>query len=557
MVGIPKLAVGRHLSPERASAGGSNPAKLLTERIPRRVTVFRVPEIDSRARTRFWRSLAFLIAATATVGVASTARTFSGTFDEPAHLAAGLQWLSTGRYTYDIPHPPLARVVAALGPYWAGARTVGAKGKWDEGAAILGSGAHYVETLALARYGELPFFLVLCLAVWLWGRRLLGETGAVLSVLFVATNPTILAHAGLVTNDLAATAWGTFALFCGVRWLEEPSLRRSIELGLTSGLAVSSKFSAIPFVLGPLAAAAAMQWFSRKRGISWRGTLVAGATSLFVLFAAYRFSLGPMVRGLDMFLVHGDRGHPTFLLGQPGSTGWWYYFPVALLVKTPLPLLFLGALGAFWAWREARAKRWEPAVPVVGALLILAISMNVRVNIGIRHILALYPLLALSAAAGALELWRMKERTTVSRFAAAALVFSSVWVVVSAHPDHLAYFNPLAGPRPEHVLVDSNLDWGQDLYRLRDTLAARGIRDTVRIAYFGMTDFPAVGLDRARELAPNEHATGWVAASKTFVAGEWFGPGYAWLQDYPPIAKIGRSMLLWYFPPVTTDLSPR
>jgi hypothetical protein len=135
----------------------------------------------------------------------------------------------------------------------------------------------------------------------------------------------------------------------------------------------------------------------------------------------------------------------------------------------------------------------------------------------------------------------------------------SLLIVVRAHPDHLSYFNALAGDHPEHVLVDSNLDWGQDLYRLRDTIVARGIRDTVRVAYFGTADVAAAGVPNARELGLHERATGWIAASETYLAGEWVGRAYDWLLDYPPVARVGPSMRLWYIPPavVTTDSSRR
>src|SRR5439155_21457916 len=97
-------------------------------------------------------------------------------------------------------------VVASLGPYLSGVRTVGIKGTrtalWDEGAALLGTGEHYIRTLALARYGELVFLVILCGAVWFLGRRLIGEAGAALAVFSTVTTPNILAHAGLVTTEI-------------------------------------------------------------------------------------------------------------------------------------------------------------------------------------------------------------------------------------------------------------------------------------------------------------------------------------------------------------------
>jgi hypothetical protein len=98
------------------------------------------------------------------------------------------------------------------------------------------------------------------------------------------------------------------------------------------------------------------------------------------------------------------------------------------------------------------------------------------------------------------------------------------------------------------VLVDSNLDWGQDLYRLRDV--ARELRmDSLRVHYFGSAEFSAVGLQRARRLRPNERTTGWVAASETFYAGVWADSALHWLHAFEPVGRVGRSIRLYYIKP--------
>jgi len=117
-----------------------------------------------------------------------------------------------------------------------------------------------------------------------------------------------------------------------------------------------------------------------------------------------------------------------------------------------------------------------------------------------------------------------------------------------AWPDYLAYFNAAAGPHPERVLVDSNLDWGQDLYRLADTVRARGI-DSLRVHYFGSSQLSSVGLTNARRLARDERTTGWVAASETFLAGVWSDTSLRWLARRTPVARIGPSMRLYFIPP--------
>jgi hypothetical protein len=208
--------------------------------------------------------------------------------------------------------------------------------------------------------------------------------------------------------------------------------------------------------------------------------------------------------------------------------------------------------------RLRQQRDWAAAAPICSALVMIVISLFVRVDLGVRLILPVYPLLAI-AGAQAIAYLLEQQRTRVSLAAAGALLASSIVIAVRSYPDHLSYFNALAGAHPEHILVDSNLDWGQDLYRLRDTIAARGIRDSVRVAYFGTAAIAAAGVPNARELGLHERATGWIAASETYLAGEWVGRAYVWLLEYEPVARIGPSMRLWYIPPAsaTRDSTPR
>ena len=145
-------------------------------------------------------------------------------WDEPAHIAAGMEWLSRGRYTYEPQHPPLARVAAAIGPYLGGARTIGQPKIYDEGRALLGEGAHYRRMLTLARLGMLPFLWVMLAVCAAWGARAVGPTGGALAVVFAATNPNLLAHAGIAGTDLAPAALAAAALFAWMRWREESTL---------------------------------------------------------------------------------------------------------------------------------------------------------------------------------------------------------------------------------------------------------------------------------------------------------------------------------------------
>jgi hypothetical protein len=134
----------------------------------------------------------------------------------------------------------------------------------------------------------------------------------------------------------------------------------------------------------------------------------------------------------------------------------------------------------------------------------------------------------------------------MTRGLAAGLVVWQLVGVVRAHPDHLAAFNELAGPTPERLVDDSNVDWGQDLLRLAEVVRARGLTG-VHLAYYGTAD-PMQHLGASyRRLAPGSRAVGWVAVSERYLAGIVDGridDGYLWLRKYLPGERIGRSMHL-------------
>ena len=509
-----------------------------------------------------WRWLAVAATLISALAIVGTYHVFSQTYDEPAHLASGIEYLSKGQYRYEAQHPPLARIMLALGPYARGVRTIGKINQFYEGQLLLGEGAEYRTRLALARLGELPFFILICLFTWLWGRRLLGEAGAALGVLFVATNPNLLAHAGLATTDIAPAAAMVAVLYMYALWRQQPTTKRAIILGMMLGLAAVTKFSVIAF-LG-VALVGAELWFRLPTLRRPRSLGIIVLCTCVVVWSIYRFSFGPIGKtgvpvpapeffaGLAVFLSHGTGGHPAFLLGSHSMTGWWYYFPVAIAVKTPLPILVFALLGCMAVVKEMRADRSsESALLLIGIAGVLLIGMMTKVDIGIRHVLPLYPMLALVAARGVIELWREVSLARQARFGRAAvalLAASTVFITARAYPDFLPYFNPIAGDHPERVLVDSNLDWGQDLYRLA-TVVEKMHLDSVRVAYFGSADIRAAGVPNARRLHDHERAAGWVAASQTMLAGVWVDTSFAWLNRIQPVGRVGPSLLLYFVTP--------
>ena len=407
-------------------------------------------------------------------------------------------------------------------------------------------------------------------STWLWGRHLLGEVPAALAVFWLATLPTLLGHAALATLDVPAAAMDTLALYLFIRWLEIPTWPLSVLLGIAGGLAVGTKLSALPFLglclpaMGVLRLVLGVAPQSAVTGTYvWRGAVAAVAAVLALvlvygggfeyLSGAGRVpvpvALEKLTAGIQLLTEHNRAGHLSFLLGEVKTTGWWYFYPVALAVKTPLPLLLLGIPGlGLLAGRGVRDRDWRLVTPAACFVVILLFCCAFsRINIGVRHVLILYPLLALGASYASTLAWQRRGRVAKPvLIALLAWQAASLW---TAYPDYLPYFNELADRRPEAVLIDSDLDWGQDLRRLERDLHARRV-PSLSFVFRGNADWLREDLPPFTFLPPHLPTTGWVAVdllAKMEVAQG--GDGYAWLDAYKPIARIGKTIDLYYIPP--------
>jgi hypothetical protein len=580
--------------------------------------------------------LALLILA-ACLLAASTWRTYSNTWDEPEHLAAGIELLDKGRYEYDTEHPPIVRALMALGPYLAGARSFGTPPPdgVQEGVDILYTGGHYDLYLTLARLGTLPFLVMLLFSVWLWARRLTRSDGeALLAVLLLASVPPVLGHAALATLDVAAAGTVLLALYALQCWLDSARWRDALFFGVTAGVAVGAKFSAIPFLVLGFGVLAGAQWMVRRQPVvvSGAGRIAAAerggpafapsgvgegvaeslgvhglvarerliGLALIVVMAMVPLAIAYGVRspganvvahkfdwaivflqhergishdagvllqhlwlptwvkgffeGIIALKAHNDSGHLSFLLGQQRSTGWWYFYLVALAAKTPIPLLVCGPIGmvvlALEGWQARDAWRLAPLVLFL-TLLAFASAFS-HINIGIRHVLVLYPFMALGAAHLVALAWGALRKAAIGPLAVVGhggLVVLVAWQVLTlwtAHPDYLPYFNE-AVTHPDQVLVDSDLDWGQDLRRLEWRAAAIKI-PKLNLAYRGTANLARESLPPFVIMPPWKPVTGWVAISALAVVHD--PKGYAWLDAYKPLELVGKTIELYYIPPV-------
>jgi 4-amino-4-deoxy-L-arabinose transferase-like glycosyltransferase len=494
---------------------------------------------------------------------------FNDTADEQAHIIAGLEVFDSGSYDFEAQHPPLARAVIAALPYFRGGLRRESYWLWDQGAWLHRPIAFYWYTLALARAGTLVFVGVAFIFVWLWSSRLFGQRAGLVACLLLACCPNVLGHGGLATLDVAAAATVLAASYCLWRWSESGEWRWCLASALAVTLAVLSKFSALGF-LPPIALAFFL--LSRTRFTrTFAAQLGAFAlTAPVLLWAGYGFKVGSLAppghryesmfpmgaqlspprrfanlvahhklpapafwKGLIDLSSHNHSGHDSYLLGQVSRGGWWYYFPVVLAVKTTLPLLVLVPL-ALWL-----GDRRKLLYPLLGALIVLAVSMTANINIGVRHILAMY--LFFVIAASGLVAANLSRRVG---WLVAALVVWHVAESVIAHPDYLAYFNEIARGREERFLADSNLDWGQDLARLGRYVQEHNIQ-MIQLRRTGSVDPGKFNIHHK----PVTGEPGWVAVSGNHLLGiDSKSEVIQRLRLTPPYARIGKSIWLYRIP---------
>jgi len=509
-------------------------------------------------------ALGFILLACIRIPLAS--RELGLTSDEPQHFACGLEYLAKHVYRYETQHPPLARVMTALIPYLSGARPTGKPDREDEGVGILIHASDPDAFLASMRLGILPFFVAASLITFFWTRYAFDGPTAVFATLLFTLLPPVLAHAGLATTDMGLTACLAAAFYSAVRWCEVTSVKRSVLFGLATAAAALTKFTSLVYLPAAFAIALVAWYLAAKPTASRVISLIRFRAAFFglavlvgaiAIWAAYFFHFDTFPApeffdGIASVREHNRGGHLSYLLGNVSWSGFWYYFPVVLAVKTPIAFLILLAIGFGLACRNRASLSY--GLPLALALGILFPAMTGHINIGVRHVLPVYVPLSILAAAG---LARLSAHPKLAITAAVLIL----WMAASgfrSHPDYLAYFNEFAGNDPERILVDSDLDWGQSTKMLARRLKELGAAEVGYGVDNGRSNYLQVwpGLPKIRPIHPVTPAEGWTAVNPTTDRTAQYGlyhryPGrQPWFDDMEPVERVGP-LRLYYIAPGT------
>lgn len=602
-------------------------------------------------KTRFWLPVVILLLIMFAAELTSAVQQ-SQIIDEAPHIAAGYSYVKLWDFHLNPEHPPLLKMLAgtpllfmnldplSANPGWQ------SNNQWYAGQWLLYH--NQVDHFWLLFWGRLPIMLlsiVLGLILFKWAKSLFGVWGGLLALLLYVFDPTTIAHSRWITTDLGIALFIIATLYFFSRYLNKPTVGRTIVFALVFALALLAKFSAvilIPLILLYFLIAKWQGWpkkaenqnepvVSRPVGF-WLLLLITIVVTAVTVWAVYGFelktpasdpevsvgfapgksqgqfdeiwlkfvntvtdtdtSVGQLTESLAKtvpipaytwfkgFIVlanHNYWGHTSYLLGRHSDVGWWHYFIVAFLVKTPLVTLILTvlafSLGISWLaqyrsgaglvrskkpggsqsppsgfWKKLRALPIDWYIIVLTPLLYFGWTLTSKLNLGVRHLLPVYPFLFLWIG----SLVKLKPplpwRKTLMIGLAVLLAFY-VYSSVAIYPHYLSYFNEaVGGPKQGYkYLLDSNLDWGQDLIALKKYLEKNNV-GKIYLHYFGTADPKAYGIEH--ESPPTNDVLkrypGFKGTVAISLSGLYSKTGeYSWLLKYEPVARIGYSMYVY------------
>jgi hypothetical protein len=559
------------------------------------------------ARTLTLTSVAFFLALIA-LQLTLLARANSATWDEADHTyAAYMQY--RGDFGLNSEHPPLVKFLAAL-PLQGLSLTLPPMLDRPYRLQEVIGGRDFVfqndanQILFRARVATMTFTLLLALIVFFAAQEMFGTPAGLLALAILSFDPTLLAHSALVTTDSAQALFLFATIYAFYRYASRPTHLRLLITGLLAGLALASKHSAVLLFPMLLLLAVAELLLNRETTQEKATTRLAGALatitaiSLFVLWAFYGFRFAARPAGLALnptfqaqllrvpspfeahVLAFADRFHlfpesylygfahvlfesrafHSYLLGTIYPHPVWFYFPVAIVIKSTLTFLILLAV-AVWALATRRVThRRETFYLLIPAAVYMAFAMAGGMNIGVRHVLPIYIFLTVFIAGAIAPFFQQSRRWL---YAIVALLIFQAVSVLHSYPAYVTYANEaFGGPANVHkYLSDSSSDWAQQMKSVDTYLQQRGIKNcwfayfgegVAEYSYYGIPCKPLITADSLYFDVPHDvppAIDGPVLMSAGVLSGFEFGPGalnpYEQFKSLTPVATIDNGVFVY------------
>ncbi len=553
----------------------------------------------------------------------------SPTVDEVGHLAAGLHHWQTGSFDLYRVNPPLVRLVATAPLALLGLKVESPDQTQPPSRPEFNLGRRFVDQhglrafwyFTIARWACIPFALLLTTVIGLWARELYGPVGGGLAASLWVVCPNTLANGQMITPDTGGAVFAFTATYLFWRWVKKPEWFGTVVSGGVLGLAILCKSTSILLVPTWLTLWCIVRYRLTPQSTDIRSHMVAKSfvifsIAIYMLNAGYGFedtgiTLGkfqftsefltttgshgrPMnrflntgiqnlpvplprnfVEGIDVQKRDFESGMRSYLRGEWRTSGWWWYYLYGLIVKTPvgtLALFGISILSLALMNRGSCGWRDELFLLFPGCVILGFVSSQTGFNHHLRYVLPALPFFfvwigRVTAYSGSFQ--RFWSLGICSCLVASAV--SSLMV----YPHSLSYFNePAGGPRCGHDhLVDSNIDWGQDLLILKNWLDRHIEARPFGLAYFGYVDPRTAGIEftlpprgptapadflppRSQTLGPRP---GWYGISVTMLRGYHYplatgtngfdyidAEYFAYFRKFQPLTTAGYSIYIYH-----------
>jgi hypothetical protein len=461
------------------------------------------------------------------------------TSDESIHTASAYLAITRGDHRFDPEHPFLFKYLTAL-PFLVYHTNLPKDDLelWDKAAPTLydswresrkwsdhwvyesGNNAQVMQMLM--RIPGIIVMTILCWFIWWLARKWYSKKIALWALFFTAFNATILAHGYLTNTDVPLALTYMLVIWRVGEYGKDATRRNAAWVGLTFSIAMLTKYSAVALIpalaiwLVGVAIARKIRWYNVLAdavivlaiffSLAWiiyffqspvlltvGDYVLAGNNISYTLGAQYSdiatkfLHIGPHIlpsaylKGLLMTLYGGLNGRGTFLLGHNYYVGVWFYFPTLFLIKNQLIIVILSIVALVTAIPKIRKPRqWSTytwAYSIVGGVF-LALAIKSKLNLGIRHIMPLMPILSIVLAGLMVRIQTMFQKP----YLMGTIILATVLPILVQSGNLIGFGNSIIDR--SHYFVDSNLDWGQSWQRIADTLKTHFPNQPVYLQYY-------------------------------------------------------------------------
>lgn len=538
----------------------------------------------------------------------------SATWDEPDHIYSAYMQAKHGDFGLNPEHPPLIKYLGALPLLNMEFKMPPLQGRvyrLEEAAGgrdfLFGNDANAI--LWRVRMATSGITILLAFVMFLATQEFFGTGAGLIALSLIAFDPTLLAHSALMTTDAGGACFMFASIYAFYRYAKSPSYLRLAIVGLVLGLGLASKHSSV-LIFPMLLLLAVVEVFSpraearantsiRKRALHMTGALIVILfLSVAVLWASYGFRFEARVDGLALnpampaqlarvpspfeghalavmaklhllpeSYIYGfahvliqSKAFTSYLLGTIYPHPVWFYFPIAMLIKSTLTFLILFGI-TVWAIATKKLRPWREILYLaIPAAIYMAFAMAGGMNIGVRHVLPVYIFLSVLIAGAC---WKLVQSNRRWLYVVVILLVFQAVSVVHSFPAYVSYANEATGgPSNVHELLsDSSADWGQQMKAVKQYTDANGIK-SCWFAYFGqgVADFSYYGIpckplitadslffDGPHDVPPS--IDGPIFMSACVLSGFEFGPGalnpYEEFKQRKPAAVIDYGVFVY------------